>query len=173
MSKFVTIANWQICCFIAKFPINLEFWYKLLGLSWGQSLHQNCKDVKLHITSFIAGLAFISPAIFFTWHNLTCVHWLTSGRAHTGHHQICNSLHWSEHWTLNTSHWWYSSGWRPCWLSHQGAVVSVAARAADHPMLSVQTEICEVWPELELPSLYPPPLQTSWADSDRALFSVI
>ena len=82
MSKFVTIysitANWQIFCFIAKFSINLQFWYKLLvGLSWGQSLHQNCKDVKLHITCLIPGLAFISPAIFFTWHNLTCVHWLT------------------------------------------------------------------------------------------------
>ena len=58
MSKFVTIANWQICCFIAKFSINLQFCYKLLfGLSWGQSLHQNCKDVKLHITCLIPGLA--------------------------------------------------------------------------------------------------------------------
>ena len=92
MSKFVTIANWQICCFIAKFPINLQFWYKLLGLSWGQSLHQNCKDVKLHITCLIPGLAFISPAIFFTWHNPTCVHWHwhQRTRAHTAHHQICH-----------------------------------------------------------------------------------
>ena len=123
MSKFVTIANWQICCFIAKFSINRQFCYKLLlGLSWGQSLHQNCKDVKLHITCLIPGLAFISPAIFFTWHNLTCVHWLTPGHTPNTTRFV---IRWSDR-TVNTSqtnlgrlHCWDSPGWRQCWLSHQ------------------------------------------------------
>ena len=91
MSKFVTIANWQICCFIAKFPINLQFWYKLLGLSWGQSLHQNCKDVKLHITCLIPGLAWPlyplqSSLHDIIWHVFTG----TDTRAHSAHHQICH-----------------------------------------------------------------------------------
>ena len=119
MSKFVTIANWQICCFIAKFSINRQFCYKLLlGLSWGQSLHQNCKDVKVHITCLIPGLAFISPAIFFTWHNLTCVHWLTP-----------------EH-TPNTTRFVI------CWFSKTALVTAVDE---DSPVLAVTSGSSSQW----------------------------